>query len=103
VHHLLQHCDSQVATISFVKAVTLRKLPPQVARAIQERSRTRKTSFNKAVISLLEEATGANKLPNAKHEHTDLDALAGSWTPAEAAAFDRELLEQRKIDEEIWK
>jgi hypothetical protein len=86
-----------------VKAVTLRKVPPQIARAIQERARAQKTSFNKAVISLLEEATGANKTSNAKREYTDLDSLAGSWTPAEAAAFDRELREQRRIDEEIWK
>jgi hypothetical protein len=81
----------------------LRKLPPHIARAIQERARAQKTSFNKAVISLLEEATGANKLPNAKHEYTDLDSLAGSWTPAEAASFDRELKEQRGFDQEIWK
>jgi len=86
-----------------VKAVTLRKLPPQIARAIQERARAQKTSFNKAVISLLEEATGANNHPNSKHAYTDLDSLAGSWTRAEAAAFDRELRKQRRIEEELWK
>ena len=86
-----------------MNAVTLRKLPPQIARAIQERARARKTSFNKAVISLLEEATGANNIPSVKREYTDLDALAGTWTPTEAAVFDREVKQQRRIDEEIWK
>jgi hypothetical protein len=86
-----------------VKAVTLRKVPPQVARAIQERARAQKISFNKAVISLLEEATGLRSRPNTKRRYTDLDELIGSWTPAEAEAFDRVLAEQRRIDEEIWK
>jgi hypothetical protein len=84
-----------------MKVVTLRKLPAPIARAIQQRARTQKTSFSKAVISLLEDATGENRNRN-DTVYTDLDALAGSWSRAESAAFDRELKKQRRIDKEIW-
>jgi len=34
--------------------------------------------------------------------YNDLDALAGSWSKREAAAFDRALAEQRAIDRDLW-
>lgn len=94
----MQHCYN-----GSVKVVTLRKLPPQIARAIQERARAEKSSFCKAVVSLLEEATGANRNRTGQRIYTDLDVLAGSWSRAETAAFDRDLKKQRRIDDEIWK
>ena len=82
-----------------MKVVTLRKLPPRVARAIQDRARREKSSYSKAVISLLEDLTGDTKPGRV---YTDLDAFAGSWTRAEAGAFDRDLKKQRRIDKELW-
>ena len=41
-----------------MKAVTLRNLPPELARTILERARQKQTSANKAVIGLLEETLG---------------------------------------------
>jgi hypothetical protein len=35
--------------------------------------------------------------------YRDLEALAGSWTKEEAAAFEKHLAAQRKIDRELWK
>ena len=42
-----------------MKAITLRNLPPEVARTVQWRAKQKKTSVNKAVIELLEESAGA--------------------------------------------
>ena len=86
-----------------MKGITLRNVPPEIARAIEERARTGKTSLNKAAISLFAEATGTNKNRGPRTIHTDLDALACSWTRKDAAAFDRELKKQRRIDPAIWK
>lgn len=48
-----------------MKAITLRNLPPEVARTVQLRAKQKKTSVNKAVIELLEESAGARKKESA--------------------------------------
>jgi hypothetical protein len=84
-----------------VNAITVRNLPPAVAKAVREKARKEKLSLNKAVVKLLEEATGAE--PKKKVAHHDLDRFFGTWTKEEADAFDRALREQRQIDPEMWK
>lgn len=85
-----------------MKAVTLRNLPPTVAQTIRQRARDKRVSVNKAVIGLLEEQVGVGgKKPTPQYH--DLDALAGSWTKAEAAVFDKALAKQRTIDPALWK
>jgi hypothetical protein len=62
----------------------------------------KRTSINKAVISLLENrATVRSK--NRLAVHDDLDSLAGSWSKKEAADFDKALAAQRTIGSELWK
>lgn len=79
-----------------MKAITLRNLPEQVARIIQQRAAAEGISLNRAVIKVLEERLRSEPL------HHDLDDLAGSWSDAEARAFDQALSEQRAIDPELW-
>ena len=85
-----------------MNAITVRNLPPAVAKAVQERARKEKLSLNKAIIRLLEEATGAGKSKK-RVVHHDLDRFFGTWTKEEADAFDEALREQRQIDPEMWK
>jgi hypothetical protein len=82
--------------------ITVRNLPPAVARAVREKARKEKLSLNKAVVRLLEEATGVER-PSGKVVHHDLDHLAGSWTEAEYRRVSAALREQRKIDPEMWR
>lgn len=86
-----------------MKAVTLRNLPPELVRIIHRKATEKRTSVNKAVISLLEESVGVRGKKKNKPLHHDLDALAGAWTKKEAAAFDRALARQRAIEPDIWK
>ena len=85
-----------------MKAITVRNLPPDVAKAVKEKARKERLSFNKAVIKLLEEATGAAQ-ETRKVVYHDLDRFFGTWTKEEADAFDQALKEQRQIDPEMWK
>lgn len=85
-----------------MNAITVRNLPPAVAKAVQERARKAKVSLNKAIVQLLEEATGTGK-SSAKVVHHSLDKFFGTWTRKEADAFDEALREQRQIDPEMWK
>ena len=85
-----------------MKAVTLRNIPPELARVIQRKSRESRKSINKAVLGLLEERTGVRGRTR-KVVHHDLDSLAGSWSREEAAGFRKVLARQRSIDAELWK
>lgn len=82
-------------------AITLRNLPKKLDQTIQKRAKEKGISVNKAVITLLEEQLGM-KLPKPSVEYHDLDNLAGSWTKAEADAFDNTLTKQREIDPQLW-
>lgn len=85
-----------------MNAITVRNLPPAVAKAVKERARKEKLSLNKAIVRLLEEATGGGK-GKRRVVHHDLDRFFGTWTREEADAFDEALREQRQIDPEMWK
>ena len=85
-----------------MKVITLRNIPPEVARLIEARSKETGLSLNKTVIRLLEESLGTRGSPSVPKKHRDLDDLAGVWTEQEAREFDKILEDQRQIDPDIW-
>ena len=84
-----------------MNAITVRNLPPAVAKAVKEKARREKLSLNRAVVRLLEEATGEK--PGKKVIHHDLDHLAGTWSEEEYQQFMAALREQRQIDPGMWR
>lgn len=85
-----------------MNAITVRNLPPAVAKAVKEKARREKLSLNKAIVRLLEEATGVDA-GKKKIVHHDLDHLAGAWSEAEYREFMAALREQRQIDPAMWR
>ena len=85
-----------------MKAVTLRKVPAKLGKAIRQEANRKRTSINKAVISLLENRA-MTRTKDRLVVHDDLDNLAGSWSKKEAADFDRALTAQPTIAPELWK
>jgi hypothetical protein len=86
-----------------VKALTVRNLPPEVAKAIRDKAKKERRSLNQTVVSLLEEATGARPRARTPTVHHDLDHLFGTWTKKEADEFDSHLKESRSaIDPRDW-
>jgi hypothetical protein len=84
-----------------MNAITVRNLPPAVAKAVKEKARREKLSLNRAIVRLLEEATGERR--SKKVVHHDLDHLAGTWSEEEYQQFMAALREQRQIDPEMWR
>jgi hypothetical protein len=82
-----------------MSAITLRNLPAAVAKAVKEKARKERVSLNKAVVRLLEEATGVARRKE-KIVHHDLDHFSGTWSQAEYDEFMAELREQRQVDAE---
>jgi hypothetical protein len=86
-----------------MKAITLRNLPPEVARRVEEKSRELGLSLNRTVVRLLEERLlGAGK-SGRRVRYDDLDWLIGSISKEEAEELRASLAEQRQIDEDLWR
>ena len=85
-----------------MKAITLRRIPPEIQNAIRAKARQKRISINKAVIEMLEERIGILR-DRKKVVHHDLDDLAGSWGSREAKAFERVMEVSRQIDEDLWR
>lgn len=85
-----------------MNAITLRNVPPAVARVIREKARKEQISLNRAVIKLLEEVTGLGDQSRKEVLHHDLDEFFGCWSKEEAAEFNEALREQRQIEPETW-
>jgi hypothetical protein len=84
-----------------MKAITLRNLPPDVAKAVKQKARSEGLSLNRAIIRLLEETMGGGG--SSKEVHHDLDHLAGRWSEQEYQGFMEALRDQRRIDPEMWR
>jgi hypothetical protein len=80
-------------------AITLRNIPPRLQEAIRRRAGREGLSLNKTVLRMLEEASGQHTTTEL---HDDLDHLAGTWSAQEAEAFEAALVEQRRVDPELW-
>lgn len=100
IHTVMQSGVEYAAEEVPLNAITVRNLPPAVAKAVRERARRERLSLNKAIVRLLEEATGAAARKRVVHH--DLDRFFGTWSKAEADAFDAAVREQRQIDPEMW-
>lgn len=83
------------------KAITVRNLPEPVVRAVRERAVKYHISLNRAVIQLLEEATGTTATKPRRYR--DMDHLFGSISAETAEAMERAMWEGRRIDPEDWK
>lgn len=75
--------------------ISLRNLPPEIERAIVERSKREGVSLNQAAIQLLERAVPPDRI------NRDFDEFAGKWSAEEAEEFDRILQATRGIPKSL--
>ena len=91
------------------KQLTVRGVDAALEQRLRAEAEQRGLSLNQTVLQLLRRATGleTESLPGepsvTTRHFTDLDHLAGRWTPEEADAFDAVLREMRGIDAEMWR
>ena len=85
-----------------MNAITLRNIPPNLSRRVEQRAKEKGLSMNRTVIQILEDSLGTSN-KRAAQLHHDLDHLAGSWSKVEAKEFDEDLTAQRRVDPELWR
>lgn len=87
-----------------MKQITIRGISDDITKIIKKEAEEKHLSLNKALISLLEKATGIKgKNLARKAIYRDLDHLCGTWTKKDAKMFEKSLEVQRRIDEDLWK
>ena len=75
---------------------TIRGIPPELDRVLRTRARKLGKSVNQVAIEALAQSAGQPV------RYRNLRRMPGAWGPNEAAAFDRFLRQERRIDEELW-
>ena len=76
--------------------ISLRNLPKEVEKAILEISHREGISLNKATLRLLEERLRKPAV------NSDFEEFCGTWSSAEADAFDAALAEMRQVEPADW-
>jgi predicted transcriptional regulator len=82
--------------------LTLRGLDDELRKRLERVAQERNQSLNATAISLLREYLGLTA-PPIHRSYDDLDHLAGTWSAAEAAEFDRAVEDFQEVDPELWK
>ncbi len=83
-----------------MRHLTIRNVPAELARRLDEERRARGRSLNQTVLELLAQAVG---LGSAGRRSNGLGSLAGSWTPEELAEVEAALEITEEVDEELWR
>ena len=81
-----------------MKHLTIRDVPPSLARALARETRRRQQSLNQTVKDLLEQALGLSSLPF----DNSLGRLAGGWSEADLEAFEAAVRPLDEVDPELW-
>ncbi len=77
--------------------LTIRNVPEQVKKLLSSRAKADDKSLNTVLVEAL--STSAGVLAESTN-YTDLDELAGCWV--DDPEFEKALLAQDAIDEEMW-
>jgi hypothetical protein len=88
------------------RQLTVRGVDARLERTLRAEARRRGLSVNRTVLGLLREATGLSVAPaggDTPARSEELDHLAGTWAPEEAAAFDQYVRSLRRVDAELWR
>ena len=86
-----------------MKQLTIRGVDSKLHHDLKAEADRRGLSINRYVLSVLRTALGIdNRNQRTPIQYHDLDHLAGTWTEADVAEFERQLAAQRTIDEDLW-
>jgi hypothetical protein len=81
--------------------ISVRGLDEQALRRLRQAASRRGVSLNRLIADLLNGI--ARGKPPVPAEHPDLDALAGTWTAADAREFERAAATFGHVDEDLWR
>jgi plasmid stability protein len=87
----------------FMTALSIRNLDEQALQRLKAEAAEQGSSVNTLVVRLIETATGVRTAARTRTEHHDLDALSGTWSDDEAAAFNAAIAVFEQPDAGLWR
>jgi len=82
--------------------LTIRGLDEATAERLRQEATRRGASMNAVVKDLLRCSLGLAKR-SPQRRHTDLDALAGTWSEKDAQEFEQAVALFEQVDAELWR
>ena len=82
-----------------MKTLTIRNVPPELARALEEEKQRRGKSINQLVLDLLSSDLGTRP---GRVRSNGLAKLAGSWSKEELEQFEKSVSQFDAIDADLW-
>lgn len=82
--------------------LSVRGLDPETLSALKALASREGASVNALVLRMIEQGLGRNPTQRPRHRYDDLDALAGSWSADDAAAFEHATAGLREVDPDLW-
>jgi hypothetical protein len=79
--------------------LTLRQIPDDLNKALRLVAKSKNSSLNKVIITLLKKILG---LDLGLRKKRDLSKLAGTWNQKQVSEFTSNTRIFEKIDEELW-
>lgn len=76
---------------------TIRRIPPELDRALKARAKELGKSINQVALQALADGIGEPA------RRRNLREMPGAWSAGEAERLDQFLVEHRAIDDELWK
>ncbi len=83
--------------------LSLRGLDPATLAELKARARDESASVNSLILRLIDHGLGRRPGKPVRQRYADLDALAGSWSAEEAAAFEQATASFGEVDAQLWK
>ncbi|MDL1968331.1 MAG: antitoxin [Deltaproteobacteria bacterium] len=86
-----------------MKTITVRGVDLDLAKKLKQVASKEAKSVNQFVLEMLRQSVGMKKQKKFTRIYNDLDHLFGTWADAEFKAMNDKIMDEKKIDEELWK
>ena len=86
-----------------MKTITVRGVDSDLAKKLKQVASEDAKSVNQFVLEMLRQSVGIKKQKKFTRIYNDLDHLFGTWAETEFKAINDKIVDERKIDEELWR
>jgi len=86
-----------------MKTITVRGVDSDLAKKLKQVASEDAKSVNQFVLEILRQSVGMEKQKKFTRIYNDLDHLFGTWSETEFKAINDKIVDERKIDKELWR
>jgi plasmid stability protein len=103
MHAAIIYAINSTSQGDIMTALSIRNLDEEALKRLKTSAQQEGSSVNTLVVRLIETATGLRPTARASVEHHELDTLAGTWSEADALAFNEATAAFEQPDAVLWR